>query len=59
MSGPELYNLRNDPSETRNVAEQFPAPLQELLELAEKARADLGDDLTGKKGSGVREPGRL
>jgi arylsulfatase len=59
MSGPELYNLRNDPSETQNVAEQFPAPLQELLELAEKARADLGDDLTGKKGSGVREPGRL
>jgi hypothetical protein len=31
-----------------------------MLELlAEQARADLGDTLTGRKGSGIRPPGRL
>jgi arylsulfatase A len=59
LTAPELYDLRRDPSETRNVAGQFPAPLRNLLELAEKMRSDLGDDLTGSKGTGVREPGRL
>jgi arylsulfatase A len=59
LAAPELYDLRRDPSEKQNVADQFPEPLRKLLNLAEKARADLGDDLTGTKGTGIREPGRL
>ena len=59
LTTPELYDLRKDPSETRHVAGQFPEPVRKLLDLAEQARAELGDDLTGRKGAGVREPGRL
>jgi hypothetical protein len=33
--------------------------VRRLEALAEKARADLGDSLTGRTGSGVREPGRV
>ena len=32
---------------------------KELEELAEIARKDMGDNLTGRKGSNIREPGRL
>jgi arylsulfatase A-like enzyme len=56
---PELYDLVHDVSETTDVAAQHPEIVRHLLELAEKARTDLGDSLTGRKGSGVREPGRV
>jgi arylsulfatase len=56
---PELYDLKNDVSETKNVAAANPEIVQRLLALAEQARADLGDALTNRKGSGVREPGRV
>jgi arylsulfatase len=54
-----LYNLRDDIAETTNVADQNPDVVQRLLKLADEARSDLGDSLTGQRGRGVRPPGRL
>lgn len=56
---PELYDLSNDVGETTDVGDQHPEVVQRLLELAEKARAELGDSLTGRKGVGLRPPGRI
>jgi arylsulfatase A len=56
---PALYNLKDDVGERRNVAADHPDIVRRLEALAEKARADLGDSLTGRKGPGVRAPGRL
>jgi arylsulfatase len=53
-----LYDLRRDPVETTDVQAQHPEILAELKAMAERARADLGDDLTGASGTGRREPGR-
>ncbi len=57
--GLELFHLRADPGETRNVAEENPAVMTRLLAFAEEARQDLGDALTRRAGHGVREPGRI
>jgi len=54
-----LYDVRKDPGETKDVSAEHPMVVRMLELLAEKARADLGDTLTGRKGSGVRPPGRL
>ena len=56
---PELYDLANDIGEKVNVASSHPAVVERLLAEAEKARAELGDALTQRKGSGVREVGKL
>ena len=56
---PQLYDLHNDVGEKTDVASSNPAIAQRLLALAEKAREELGDSLTQRKGSGLREPGRL
>jgi arylsulfatase A len=50
----ELYNLKIDRGETQNVAEGHPEVVTRLEALADRARADLGDDLTGKKPSRTR-----
>lgn len=57
--GLALFDLDADIGETTNLAEQNPAVVQRLERLAESARADLGDRLTGRVGTGTREPGRL
>ncbi|MBO6575980.1 MAG: sulfatase [Rhodothermales bacterium] len=57
--GLELFNLREDIGETRDVAEANPEVLARLSALADSMRAELGDRLTGVVGSGVREPGRV
>ena len=54
----ELYNLRDDLGETKNVAAENPEIVKHLETLAEKARDDLGDKLTNRVGKGTREPGR-
>ena len=59
VAEPELYDLQVDPSEGRNVASEHPEVVRELQIHAERAREDLGDSLTGRKGSGVRLPGRI
>ena len=48
----ELYDLRFDWGESRNVAEQNATIVERLLVLAERARAELGD--YDRTGSGVR-----
>jgi len=59
VQSPELYDLQADIGETRNVAAEHPEIVRQLLGFAEQARADLGDTLTHRQGSGVREPGRV
>jgi arylsulfatase A-like enzyme len=54
-----LYDLRTDPGERQDVAAGHPDIVRRLQAFAEKARADLGDTLTGRKGAGLRPPGRL
>jgi arylsulfatase A-like enzyme len=57
--GLELFDLANDVGESTNVAEDHPEVVARLSAAAEKAREDLGDVLTGRKGKNVRPPGRL
>jgi arylsulfatase len=57
-TGLELYNLKEDIGESKNVAAKHPEVVRRLEALADKARADLGDSLTGKKGKRVRAPGQ-
>jgi arylsulfatase A-like enzyme len=54
-----LYDLRRDPGERNDVKEQQPAVVARLLQIAEQAREDLGDDLTGRPGKNRRPVGRL
>ena len=58
-TGLELYNLRRDPGEEDAVMKLSPEIVEELMDLAEIARKDMGDNLTGIKGSNVRENGKL
>ena len=46
----ELYNLKNDPTEFFNVYNEFPEIAKKMEELGEKARIELGDNLTRIKG---------
>jgi len=55
----ELYNLKNDISETTDVADQYPDIVARLQTLAEKARYELGDALTDSIGHEIRPPGRI
>ena len=55
----ELYDLENDISETSDVAADYPKIVEDLLIHAEKARAELGDKLTERTGTGTRTVGKL
>ena len=50
----ELYNLKDDPQERIDVYDKFPKIAEKMEELAEKARIELGDNLKGRKGKGIR-----
>jgi len=54
---PALYNLRTDIGEQKNVIRGNPGVVKRLRALANKAREDLGDTLTGQAGKGVRPVG--
>ncbi len=54
-----LFNLKDDPGESRDVAKQHRQVVRRLESLAEKARADLGDSLTNRRGNRVRTAGRV
>jgi arylsulfatase len=54
-----LYDLRRDPGERYNVKKYYPGVVAELMNLADEARIDLGDDLQKVKGQNSRLPGRL
>lgn len=55
--GLSLFNLEADIGETTNLSVQHPEVVARLEALLEKARADLGDALTGHAGAGVRAAG--
>ncbi|GAA5143567.1 sulfatase [Prosthecobacter algae] len=52
LSTNQLYNLRTDPGETKNLATDQPAVMQSLAKLTDESRAYLGD-FTGP-GTGAR-----
>ena len=54
-----LYNLRRDPGERYDVHSVHPEIVNNILQLVEQARDDLGDDLTQRTGKYVREVGRI
>ncbi len=56
-TGMELYNLENDISESNNLADQFPKVVERLKTIANDAREDLGDLLTGDEGMNLRPAG--
>ena len=56
---PELYHLKSDVSEKKNLSEENPEELKRLLALAEKAYKDLGDGSLKRKGTGRRQVGRV
>ena len=53
-----LFDLERDPGETTDVARRHPEVVERLLGLAERAREDLGDSLTGRVGTRVRPAGK-
>ena len=55
----ELYDLATDIGETRDVAADHPEIVSGLRVHLERARADLGDGLTGTVGSGCRPKGEV
>ncbi len=57
--GLELYDLEADISEKNNVADQYPAVVDSLRQMASAFRTKLGDSLTGIEGSEVRSPGSI
>lgn len=59
LEEPELYHLGQDISELQNIAEDHPEILEEMFDLAAKAREDMGDAVLEIEGSNLREPGRL
>ncbi len=56
---PQLYHLGDDIGETIDLAAEQPAVLAYLMEKVERAREELGDSLTERKGTGTREAGRV
>ncbi|WP_273565444.1 sulfatase family protein [Maribacter halichondriae] len=55
----ELYNLENDESETKNVAEENPDVVAKIKVLANDMRHRLGDSLLGLEGAETREAGMI
>ena len=58
-TGLELYDLKTDIGESHNVIDRHPEVVKRLQDLAELARADLGDTLTKRNGPGIRKAGQL
>jgi arylsulfatase len=54
-----LYDLEADPGEQYDLSQELPGVVQELMLIADRARAELGDDITDVKGSGARPCGRV
>ena len=59
LEKPALYDLRRDPGERYDVITLYPERVIKLRKIAEEMRTELGDDLTRRKGTGRRSPGRV
>ena len=59
LEASELYDLDRDIGEAIDLAGQNPDTVKRLEILAEQSRAELGDSLKKRTGTGVREPGRI
>jgi arylsulfatase A len=57
--GTALFDLEADRGETRDVSAENPEELRRMLDLAERAREDLGDTAINRMGKNVRPPGRV
>jgi arylsulfatase A-like enzyme len=57
--GLSLFDLEADPGEGKDVAAEYPEEAARLEALAERARDDLGDTATQRKGKNIRPAGRL
>ena len=55
----ELYNVVNDESETKNVADEYPDVVAKIKLLANTMRSRLGDSLLELEGSETREAGKI
>ncbi len=54
-----LFDMSVDRSETTDVKDQHPEVVTRLLEVAQRARQELGDQLTETKGTGQRPAGKM
>jgi len=54
-----LFDLEDDPGESRSVLDAHPDVAERLRALAEKARDDIGDAAAGRVGRHRRPPGRV
>ena len=55
---PALYDLKSDIGEQNDLSARYPKLVSKLQELAERARADLGDAVTGRPPTNQRPPGK-
>jgi len=55
----ELYDLAKDPSETKNIYQEFPEIAKKIEKLADIKRNEIGDDLTKVKGTENRPVGMI
>lgn len=59
LSDTLLFDLRLDPGERNNILRYHPDIQRRLNQMAEEAKADLGDNLTKRKGKNVRPCGNI
>src|SRR5581483_7892883 len=57
--GLELYNLKDDIGESKNIANQHPDIVAKLTKHAESARVALGDSLAKRKGAEIRPAAKV
>lgn len=57
--GLSLFDLENDIGETTDVSDKNPQVVRRLMTFVERARNDLGDDLTKRAGKNIRPAERM
>ena len=57
--GLSLFDLEDDPGESKDVAAEHPDVVSRLMSLVEQARDDLGDTAVKRQGKNVRPAGQL